>query len=163
MIVVADTSPLNYLVLIDAIGVLPELYQNIVIPNHVFAELQAAETPEKVREWISDLPDWLSVKQAAVLLDSDLPELDAGEKEAIVLVEELNADALIIDDRAGREEATRRGIFIIGTLGVLGSAAEKDLLDLPIVLNKLRQTNFRISEKLISDLLQLDAERKRKK
>ena len=54
MIVVADTSPLNYLVLIDAIGVLPELYQNIIIPNAVFDELQAEETPEKVRQWLKN-------------------------------------------------------------------------------------------------------------
>ena len=138
----------------------PNFYQKIsLFPNHVFAELQAAGSPEKVREWIADLPDWLSVKQATVLLDSDLPELDAGEKEAIVLVEELNADALIIDDRAGREEATRRGIFYHRNTRCFWAARrKKDLLDLPIVLNKLRQTNFRISEKLISDLLQLDAE-----
>lgn len=163
MIVVADTSPINYLILIDAIGVLPELYHSIVIPQAVFEELQAKETPEKVREWIINLPDWFSVKQAAILLDYGLSNLDAGEKEAIFLVEELNADALIIDDRAGREEAIRRGIFIIGTLSVLNSAAEKDLLDLPDALNKIQQTSFRASKQLISDLLQLDANRKQQR
>ena len=163
MIVVADTSPINYLVLIDAVGVLPELYENIIVPNAVFEELQAAETPEKVREFVKVLPVWFAVKQAAVLLDSELSELDAGEREAIALVEELNADALIIDERAGREEAKRRGIFIIGTLGILNSAAEKGLLDLPDALEKLQQTSFRASEKLISDILKLDAERKQEK
>ena len=52
MIVVADASPINYLVLIDAVGVLPELYENIVVPNAVFEELQAEETPEKVRKLV---------------------------------------------------------------------------------------------------------------
>jgi predicted nucleic acid-binding protein len=161
MIVVADTSPINYLVLIDAVGILPVLYQNIVVPNAVFEELQAAETPEKVRKFIQNRPGWFDVKQAAILIDSELPELDAGEREAIALTEELNADALIIDERAGREEAKRRGIFVIGTLGILNSAAEKDLLDLPIALKNLQQTSFRVSEKLVSDLLKLDANRKK--
>jgi predicted nucleic acid-binding protein len=159
MIVVADTSPINYLVLIDAVGVLPELYENIIVPNAVFEELQAAETPEKVREFVKVFPPWLDLRQATVLLDSELSELDAGEREAIALAEELNANALIIDERAGREEAKRRGIFIIGTLGILNSAAEKGLLDLSDALEKLQQTSFRASEKLISDLLKLDAER----
>ncbi len=161
MIIVADTSPLNYLVLIDAVGVLPILFQSVVIPNAIFEELQAEETPEKVRDWINNSPDWLAVKQVTVLLDSDLPQLDKGEREAITLVEEINADALIIDERAGREEAKKRGIFVIGTLGILNSAAEKGLLDLPDALNKLQQTSFRASEKLIADLLKLDADRKR--
>jgi predicted nucleic acid-binding protein len=161
MIVVADTSPINYLVLIDAVGVLPELYENIVVPTAVFEELQAAETPEKVCDWIKIIPPWFDVKQAAVLFDAELSELDAGEREAIALAEELNADALIIDERAGREQARKRGIFIIGTLGILNSAAEKRLLDLSSTLEKLQQTSFRASEKLISDLLKLDAERKK--
>lgn len=161
MIVVADTSPLNYLVLIDAVGVLPALYENIIVPQAVFAELQATETPEKVRDFVKLFPAWFDVKQATIFLDAELSELDAGEREAIALVEELNADALIIDERAGRKEARNRGIFIIGTLGILNSAAEKRLLDLPVALEKLQQTSFRASEKLISDLLKLDAERKR--
>ncbi len=163
MIVVADTSPINYLVLIDAIGVLPELYENVVVPNAVFAELQAAETPEKVREWVKVFPPWFDVRQAAVLLDSELSELDVGEREAIALAEELNADALIVDERAGREQARKRGIFIIGTLGILNSAAEKGLIDLPDTLEKLQQTSFRVSEKLISDLLEHDTDRKQRK
>jgi predicted nucleic acid-binding protein len=38
MIVVSDTSPLNYLVLIDAIHVLPLLYQTVLIPEAVYAQ-----------------------------------------------------------------------------------------------------------------------------
>ena len=163
MIIVADTSPINYLILIDAIHVLPELYQKIVIPNAVFEELQNEETPEKVREWIKDVPEWFVVEQVTILLDAELFELDRGEREAIALAEEINANAIIIDERAGREEAKKRGIFVVGTLGILNSATEKELLDLPDALNQLQQTSFRASEKLISDLLKIDAQRKSNK
>ena len=163
MIVVADTSPINYLVLIEAVGILADLYEKIIIPKAVFEELKAVETPEKVRKFINTLPPYIEIKQIKIIFDAELSELDAGEREAIALVEELNAGALIIDERAGREQAVKRGIFIIGTLGVLNAAAEKDLLDLPSALAKLRQTSFRASEKLINDLLQLDADRKLKR
>src|SRR5437667_1986474 len=99
MIVVADTSPINYLVLIGEIGELPKLYQKVVIPKAVFEELQAEETPKDVRNWLSDAPDWLTVEHATNIAGADLDELDRGEREAILLAEKLKADALIIDDR----------------------------------------------------------------
>jgi predicted nucleic acid-binding protein len=87
-------------VLVDAIDVLPDLYQTVVIPKAVFEELQSEDAPQKVRIWIADLPKWISVEKAAISFDSDLTELDQGEREAIALAEELNAAALVIDDRA---------------------------------------------------------------
>ena len=48
MIVVSDTSPINYLILTDYVGVLPELYGQIVLPGKVFEELSSAGTPGKV-------------------------------------------------------------------------------------------------------------------
>ena len=157
MIVVADTSPINYLILIGAIDVLPALYQKIVVPTAVYSELQSDATPAEVRAWMEKPPEWFEVLPVTILLDEALQNLDEGEKQAIALYEETNADALIIDERAGREEARKRNIFIIGTLGILNSAAQKSLLDLPDALEKLQQTSFRASEKLIADLLKLNA------
>src|SRR6266567_4022409 len=53
MIVVADASPLNYLVLIDQIGLLPVLYQQVLIPEAVLAELRRPRTPKSVGLWIA--------------------------------------------------------------------------------------------------------------
>ena len=61
MIVVADTTPLNYLVLISKIGLLPELFGRVLIPAAVFEELSQAETPDAVRHWIANPPPWLEV------------------------------------------------------------------------------------------------------
>lgn len=160
MIVAADTSPINYLILIEAIDVLPQLYQSVVIPQAVLEELHANETPDAVVEWVKNLPDWLTVAQVEIV--PFLPDLDLGETEAIALARELGADALLIDDRAGREEAQRREIFVIGTLGVLNAAAGAELLDLPLTIDRLRQTSFRASEKLLTELLRRDAERRSK-
>ena len=55
MIVISDTSPINYLILIECVNVLPELYGRVVIPEGVFEELQRQSTPQVVREWIAPL------------------------------------------------------------------------------------------------------------
>ena len=41
MIVVSDTSPLNYLVLIEEVEVLPAIFGRVVVPPAVVEELQA--------------------------------------------------------------------------------------------------------------------------
>jgi predicted nucleic acid-binding protein len=56
MIVIADTSPINYLVLIEQIEVLPKLYGRVLIPPSFCEELQHVRTPEAMRRWIADGP-----------------------------------------------------------------------------------------------------------
>lgn len=48
--------------------------------------------------------------------------LDPGETAAILLAEEIGADLILIDERAGRAVAESRGIAVRGTLGVLVQA-----------------------------------------
>ena len=64
MIVVADTSPILYLVLIDQIDLLGSLYGEVVIPDAVAAELNATKSPAVVRSWIANLPLWARVESA---------------------------------------------------------------------------------------------------
>jgi predicted nucleic acid-binding protein len=159
MIVISDTSPLNYLILIECIDVLPELYGRVVIPEGVLAELQRDSTPQVVKKWIAAHPDWLEIRQARMQPDEALAMLGVGERQAIALAQELKAAAIIIDEERGRREAKRRGLSVIGILGVLRDAAERNLIELPLALDRLRETNFRVSEKIIQSLLLRDAER----
>jgi predicted nucleic acid-binding protein len=91
--------------------------------------------PQLVRSWVDHLPVWLEVRSPLALPDLSLAKLDAGERDAITLATELQADQLIVDDREGRREAERRGIPTIGTLGVLREAATLKLLDIELLLN----------------------------
>ena len=59
MIVIADSTPLNYLILIHQVDLLPQLFDRILIPPAVFEELQHQETPDVVRRWIASPPSWL--------------------------------------------------------------------------------------------------------
>lgn len=154
MIVVSDTSPLCYLLLIEGIEVLPQLFERVIIPQKVRDELLAPDAPKVVREWISQPPDWLEVETVTGQFDPALNQLDVGEQEAITLALQLKADLILLDDLAARRIATGLQQDIIGLLGILGSAAEKSLIDFPSAIARLQQTSFRASSKLIGSLLQ---------
>ena len=160
-VVIADSSPLNYLTLIGSVDVLHRLYVAVVVPQQVISELVDSGAPHVVQEWASNLPDWIDVRQA-VISDDDMTDLDPGERAAIVLAQSEPGALLLIDETAGRIEASRRGIRNTGTLGVLRAAALKDYVDLPTALARLLETNFRVSMQLVSALLAEDAERRRR-
>ena len=105
MIVIADSTPLNYLILIHQVDLLPQLFDRILIPPAVFEELQHQEAPEVVQRWIAAPPSWLQVQALRSVLDPALGFLDPGEREAIALAEELQADQLLLDDADARREA----------------------------------------------------------
>ena len=83
-VVVADSSPLNYLNLIGSVEVLHRLYGTVVVPQQVIAELVDPSAPDDVRRWASNLPHWIHVREA-VIRDDDMMHLDSGERAAIVL------------------------------------------------------------------------------
>ncbi len=153
MIIISDTSPICYLVLIDCIEVLPILYKNVIIPEAVYEELQAEATPKAVKEWIQNYPDWLIIRNITNSSDSELNKLDKGEREAIILAEEIKANLLIVDDKLARTLATKRGFKIIGLLGILIDAARNNLIDLPTKINQLQETTFFVSPKLLQSIL----------
>lgn len=159
-VVVADTSPLSYLVLIGSIDVLPKLFNRVLVPDEVIRELRATAAPPDVRAWAEALPEWIDVSNAGQTDSEDMPQLDPGERAAIRLAQVHVHTLLVIDDAAGRREAARRGIVCTGTVGVLRAAASKGVIDLRPALEKLLQTNFRISRSLVDDLLADDARRR---
>jgi len=163
LIVIADTGPLNYLILVGEVEILPKLFGHILIPAAVFKELQQDRTPESVRKWMSARPAWLDVRQVGTpKTAAGLDNLGVGEREAIWLAEEIHADWLIIDDYAGRQEAVRRHLPVMGTLRVLDEAAARGLINLTEVIAKFQRTTFFLSSDLIQWLLDRDAKRKKK-
>lgn len=157
MKVVTDASPLNYLVLIEAEQVLSKLFSEVLVPREVIDELGHPQTPTKVREWVSTRPTWLHVKSTSSALPNE--KLGPGESAAIAIALDINADALLIDERDGTAAARRLGIKTIGTLAVLAMAAEKGLLNLEAAFAALRDTSFRATPSLLDALLTLDRQR----
>jgi predicted nucleic acid-binding protein len=155
MIVVADTSPLNYLIQIDSDHLLPQLYGSIVIPSAVMSELSDSRAPLAIRQWLSHVPLWLEVRLLLAAPEQALAYLGPGEREAIQLCEELKASLLLIDERDGRLEARQRGLLTTGTLGVLLAAGDLRLIDPRKAYRRLvEETSFRISAALEARFLE---------
>jgi len=151
MIVVCDTSPVNYLVLIDEIDLLPQLFMTVVLPAAVLAELQHPRTPPRVASWARELPPWVRVISPAGPVGD--VGLGRGEAEAIAVATQIAADIVLIDERKATVVARQRGLLVTGTLGVLALAAESKLVELEASIGRLLDTNFRASPALIDDIL----------
>ena len=148
-LVVADTSPIRYLVLIGQINLLPRLFEKIWLPSVVSTDLSHASAPPAVRAWIQHPPGWLEILIAPDIDDPSLAVLDVGERAAIALGLSLQADLILMDDRKGAAVARNMGFEIAGTLGVIDLAAERAWVDLADALDRLQATNFRYRRDLL--------------
>lgn len=79
--------------------------------------------------------------------------IEAGEREAILLAEHLKADLVLLDDLRARRIAKARGLSVVGTLGILGDASQRGLINFRETIDALKATNFRVSDKLIESLV----------
>lgn len=165
-VVVSDTSPLRYLILIGFAERLRSLYGRILVPEEVAHELQAERTPPVVREWTLKAPDWVEfVSRPDMTADSFDAEsigdtLHLGETAVLRLALSRKVDRILMDDRAGATVAQRLGFAVTGTLGVLAACAERDWIDLRDAVSRLGQTNFRAHPNLIREMLAADAARR---
>lgn len=153
MIVVADTTPLNYLVLIDEVELLPTLFTTVLLPNAAWLELQDPEAPSKVREWSRQNHPWLEVRTVSEVTTPQLLPLDPGEREALQLALNLGISTVLIDEADARRVAKALHLRVRGTLGILERGAILGKTDFREALRKLEQTNFRLSKSLRDEFL----------
>lgn len=102
------------------------------------------------------LPDWIEVKNPKDIHYQEIleMELDAGEASAIALSLDLENTVLIIDDLKGREVAHRLQLKYAGTFGLILRAKQEGIISSVVpILEKIRRTNFRFSEKLIDSII----------
>jgi predicted nucleic acid-binding protein len=151
MMVVADTGPVNYLVLSGLIDLAHDLYGTLLIPPAVHRELLDARAPAAVRQWAAATPTWAEVRPPKDA--SRFTELGPGEREAISLALETKADFLLIDETQGRKTAVQNGVAVKGTLGILEDAANRNLIDFTEAVSRLRATTVFLSEEIVQAAL----------
>jgi predicted nucleic acid-binding protein len=157
MIVVADTGPVNYLILSGHIDLIPELYGALILPAAVQRELLHPKAPAMVQRWAGTLPTWVEIR---VPSDStQFWDLGPGEREAISLALETKAQFVLIDESKGRGVAVANGLRVKGILAVLEDAADRRLIDLRQAIAKLRTTTIFLSDELVQGVLQRHRER----
>jgi predicted nucleic acid-binding protein len=121
VIVVADTSPITALLRVGQAELVSKLFREIAIPAAVQHELL---------RYHDALPEWLMVRvvEDQIALAALKAQLDAGEAEAIILAQEIRSDYLLIDERRGRRIALARGLRVIGLVGVVLLAKQRNLI-----------------------------------
>lgn len=150
MVVVSDTSPLNYLILIEHVDILRVLFSQVIVPLEVHEELSHPDAPEAVKTWLALIPDWYEVRK--VVLHEQAKGIDRGEGAAIELARTLRAPVLI-DDKRGRAFAVEQGVAVIGTLAILDRAARRGVLDYVDALHRLERTSFHLSKDHLNALI----------
>jgi predicted nucleic acid-binding protein len=145
MIVVADTSPLNYLIRAGYVRILHDLFGRVLVPQAVLVELLHANAPPDVRSFAESPPAWLECVSLKAQLEGFSVTLGAGEREAISLALQVHAEVILIDDLEGRIEAKARQIPARGTLAILLQAALRGYLDFPEAFEQLTRLGFRTS------------------
>lgn len=145
--VVADASPLIALHQIGVLSVLSRLFSQVDIPPEVADEVSPS---------IPILPAWVLVRQLTQPVNRVISSagLGRGETAALGLAQQLNADLVILDDRAARRLALELGLAVAGTAGILGRAKRERLI--PAVrphLERLLALGFRLAPSIVQRAL----------
>ena len=148
-IIISDTSCLILLHKIDELELLDKLGKNVFITQII------------KREFGQKLPDWIKVKEPSdkhyqKMLEMDL---DEGESSAIALSFEIDNSILILDDLKGRKIADKLNLRYSGTFGLILRAKQVGIIEsVKPILDKIRKTNFRFSEKIFDSILEQSGE-----
>jgi predicted nucleic acid-binding protein len=161
MIVISDTTPLHYLIQIQAVSILEVMFSRVIIPQGVAEELSHPNTPKLIKDWMNNPPHWIEIRQADTSKFFPIKSIGKGETEAIALALELAADVVLIDDRGASLEARRAGLFFVGTVALLEETAKINLIDLQIVLDRLEKTSFYVAPDVIEQARERDRLRKK--
>lgn len=147
--VIADASVLIIFDKLDQLDILQKIYLNIYT------------TPEISQEFNKPLPSWIKVESVKdhKYIKFIGTQVDIGEATAIALAAEKEDPLLILDDLKARKIARRLGMRFTGTLGVINKAKELHIIDrIKPLIDQLKETDFRISENVIEDLLKRNSE-----
>jgi len=138
-IIISDTSCFIILTNIGELSLLQKLYSKITTTIEI-----ATEFGEPLPEWV----EILSVKSKDTQRLLEL-QIDKGESSAIALALEFSDSLLILDDIKARKVATQLGLSITGTLGIIIKAKLEGIIPSVIpILNKIKQTDFRLSNEV---------------
>ncbi len=146
-VVISNTSPIFYLHRLRLLGLLQELYQKIIVPRAVVAELEAGRRQgEDVPE--IDSYEWIetrAIRSPQILgLSTDF---GSGEAEVLALALEESDSLVIIDEKLARKIARLRGLRVTGTAGVLLKAKqERHIRAVKPFLDRLQEIHFHLSD-----------------
>jgi len=153
-LIVADTSPLLNLALIDRLDLLSDQFETIHAPEQVWDELTAGDEglPKLRALRDNNLLEVVAVEPTDLFTEI-ARQLDRGETAAITYAIENDADLVLLDERDGREVARRHGLVVTGVVGILLRGARAGTVNLQSELDALRDAGFWIDDGLYAEVL----------
>ena len=157
MLLIADTSPLISLIIINKLDILKKLFPDFLLPLTVWEELDSHVQIKSFTKELNFLFQHVKIIKGNQLI---IPGIDKGETEAIQLYIELGANVLLIDDKKARNIAELMDIKCIGTLALLTLAKRKGFVKtLKPLFNQLLKHKRYFSKKLLNELLLMNNEK----
>jgi predicted nucleic acid-binding protein len=146
---VTDTTALIVLGKQQRLDLLGACFERVLLPPAVYAEWLAGDAAIVS---VVDERDWLEVTTPddRPLLTELRGLLDAGEAEAMMLAKQ-HGLPLLVDEKKGRNMARMMGIPVLGLVGVLLLAVQRQLLTTEAataILQRARDDGFRLSDRL---------------
>ena len=155
MILIADSSALVALSIVDKLDVLEKLFGEVYVPRAVYDELSQENKAEahKLKNYCKDRV--LDIQSSANFNIT----LGKGESEAIVLYTERNADFLLCDDKKAKKFAQSFGLKVIGSLGIFLKAKEAELIsEIAPLIEILRGSQIFIDDNTYALVLRMAGE-----
>jgi len=152
MILIADSSALIALAIVDKLDLLDQLFGNVYIPRAVYNEMV-----QQNKLFATQLQNYSQDKVLDISSSFNFNvSLGLGESEAIILYQEKNADYLLWDDKKAKKFAQSFGINVIGSLGILLKAKEKRYIEkISPLVEILRNSPIFIDEKTLNIVLKM--------
>jgi predicted nucleic acid-binding protein len=151
-VVVSDTTPLHYLILVGQESILQKLYGKVIIPPAVLTELSHSSAPVQISNWATHRPVWVSVATPSSI-PGRFDGLDFGEQQALALAQEIQADLVLLDDKVARRVALRELMKVKGTLGIVADAAKANLLDFVEAVGQLQRTSMHLDQDVVNEVI----------
>jgi hypothetical protein len=157
MSIVSNTGPLIALAKAGQLGLLASLYGEVRIPPTVHRELLAKSgvEAERLDSALVDFVQVTELPEPTLEVQLATQSLDSGERDAVTLAHHLNL-SLLIDDRLGRQSASRLSVIVTGTVGVILLAKQEGLIPLvKPLLERIRDNGYWLADELIAVALSL--------
>lgn len=157
MLVVADTSALVALASCDGLTLLDELFDVVRVPQTVWDGCTVPGKPhaERLGSYLAGKVDQIDLADFVIAA----PGLGRGELQAMALYKRLDADRLLLDDARARRVARLNDIAVVGSLGVLLIAKDRELIAaVRPHLAEIEAAGIYISSELAAETLRLAGE-----
>jgi predicted nucleic acid-binding protein len=162
---VSNSTSLIYLAKVNKLELMRELFRQVYIPDSVYHEVvtrgKELKIPDAaiIEKTVNDCVIREKVREKIyneyAFLTTNL-RLGLGEKEALLLCKQLEADFLLADDKEARRIAKMLNIKPVGTCGIIIAAYKRGIIDRKTavdIINELVKAGLRISTQLYQRIL----------